>query len=106
MRPICAFAFLALATTVMTANAQAQTTPEQTAHQRHYGEIPSPTEHLGEIRPRQDRLGTLRGPQGSLTQSSQTPYLGGTAVMRATKNRAVPQRSRRHRHHRRNHVGY
>jgi len=98
MRPICAFACLAFTATVMANSAQAQTTPEQTRHQRHYGEIPSPTEHLGEIRPRQNRLGTLRGPQGSLTQSSQMPYLGGTSVLRATKS--PYKRSRHHRHRR------
>jgi hypothetical protein len=84
VRPIWTIALL-LAATGMAAGAHAQTTPEQTAHRRHYGTIPSPTRHLGEIRPRQSRLGTLRGPQGSLIQSSQMPYLGSGFVMQATK---------------------
>jgi len=95
MRPICAFACLAFATTVMANSAQAQTTPEQTLHQHHYGEIPSPTRHLGEIRPNQNRLGTLRGPQGSLIKPSPMPYLGGTSVIQATKKRQ-PKRFRHH----------
>ncbi|MDF2115364.1 hypothetical protein PY365_07275 [Roseiarcaceae bacterium H3SJ34-1] len=86
MRRICTFALHGLVmTTFMVAGAQAQTTPEQTAHRRHYGTIPSPTRHLGEIRPRQDRLGTLRGPQGSLIQPSPIPYFGSGFVMQATK---------------------
>jgi hypothetical protein len=96
MRSICAFALLALATTGIAGGARAQTTPEQTMRQHHYGEIPSPTRHLGEITLRQNRLGKLRGPQGSLTMSSQTPYLGGTSVLRATKS--PYKRSRHHRH--------
>jgi hypothetical protein len=84
MRPIWTIALL-LGATGMAAGAHAQTTPEQTAHRRHYGTIPSPTRHLGEIRPRQSRLGTLRGPQGSLIQSSQMPYFGSGFVMQATK---------------------
>jgi hypothetical protein len=99
MRSICASALFALVATVMAAGAQAQTTPEQTLHQRHYGEIPSPTRHLGEIRPNQNRLGTLRGPQGSLIKPSPLPYLGGTSVMQATKKRQLPKRFR-HRHRR------
>jgi hypothetical protein len=87
MRPIWTIALL-LGATGMAAGAHAQTTPEQTAHRRHYGTIPSPTRHLGEIRPRQSRLGTLRGPQGSLVQSSQMPYLGSGFVMQATKKPA------------------
>jgi len=85
MRRICPFALLALMTAMVTVGAQAQTTPEQTAHRRHYGTIPSPTRHLGEIRPRLDRLGTLRGPQGSLIQSSPMPYIGSGFVMQVTK---------------------
>jgi len=84
MRSICAALFAAV-TAVMTTGVQAQTTPEQTAHRRHYGTIPSPTRHLGEIRPRQDRLGTLRGPQGSLIQPSPIPYIGGGFIMQGTK---------------------
>jgi hypothetical protein len=90
MRRFCNFALLALAiTTAIAAGAQAQTTPEQTAHRRQYGTIPSPTRHLGEIRPRQDRLGTLRGPQGSLIQPSPMPYLGGGFIMQGTKQPAT-----------------
>jgi hypothetical protein len=85
MHSISSSALLAFALTVTAAGALAQTTPEQTAHRRHYGTIPSPTRHLGEIRPRLDRLGTLRGPQGSLIQPSPIPYIGSGFVMQVTK---------------------
>jgi hypothetical protein len=92
MRRICAPALFAVITTVITtiiaAGAQAQTTPEQTAHRRQYGTIPSPTRHLGEIRPNQNRLGTLRGPQGSLIKPSPMPYLGGSYIMQGRKQPA------------------
>jgi len=88
MHSISSSALLVFAMTVMTVGAQAQTTPEQTAHRRHYGTIPSPTRHLGEIRPRQDRLGTLRGPHGSLIQPSPIPYIGGGFIMQGTKKPA------------------
>lgn len=87
MRPVCA-ALFAVISAVMATGVQAQTTPEQTAHRRQYGTIPSPTRHLGEIRPRQDRLGTLRGPQGSLIRPSPIPYIGGGFIMQGTKKPA------------------